>query len=77
MLYEVITQGSIHEPHTETQMFLEDFEILSTNQATPSPISLNPPVDNQESEIYYEALEGMLVTVDGPAKAVSPSYNFV
>jgi len=72
----ISVQGSIHEPHTETQLFLEDFEILSTNQSSPMAIPLNPPVDNQESETYYEALEGMLVSVDGPAKAVSPTNQY-
>ena len=66
----ISVNGSIHEPHTETQLFLQEFEILSNNQPSPTPISLNPPTD------HYEALEGMLVTVDGQAKAVSPTNKY-
>ncbi len=85
----VTVQGMVHEAHSETQLFLEDVEITSSSQMLPTTVSLEPPVDEIESELYYEALEGMLVQVTGNALAVSatnkygetalvlPSYNAV
>lgn len=72
----ISVQGTIHEPHNETQLFLEDWQLIATNQSLPVAIPLNPPVDPIESSNYYETLEGMLVQVTGPAKAVSPTNKY-
>jgi len=69
-------QGTIHESHNETQFFLENWQLIATNQSLPAAIPLNPPVDPIESSNYYETLEGMLVQAAGPAKAVSPTNKY-
>ncbi|MFW9852612.1 MAG: endonuclease/exonuclease/phosphatase family protein [Candidatus Thorarchaeota archaeon] len=43
--------------------YVQDVEILSTGNDLPAPVELNPPFDDYESDVYYEALEGMLVSV--------------
>jgi predicted extracellular nuclease len=72
----VTVQGMVHEAHSETQLFLEDLVIASSNQMLPTAVVLEPPVDEVESELYYEALEGMLVQVKGNALAVSATNKF-
>ncbi|HSM25132.1 MAG TPA: lamin tail domain-containing protein, partial [Anaerolineaceae bacterium] len=72
----IIVNGTIREPHSETQLFLEGWEIIENNQALPDAISLNPPIDENDSMAYYEALEGMLVQIEGPARAVSPTNKY-
>ncbi|MFQ6123151.1 MAG: endonuclease/exonuclease/phosphatase family protein [Candidatus Heimdallarchaeota archaeon] len=37
--------------------------VLSTGNPLPMPIELDPPFDDYASNVYFEALEGMLVTV--------------
>lgn len=68
--------GTIHEPHSETQLFLEDWVIMEENQSLPPAITLNPPENEEESNAYYETLEGMLVQIEGAAKAVSPTNKY-
>lgn len=72
----ITIQGTIHEPHTETQLFLEEWQINASNQPLPAAIEINPPADDTASTNYYEALEGMLVSVNGPVKAVSPTNKY-
>ncbi len=72
----VQVEGVIHEPETETQLFLKDLKILAPKQPLPDAIALNPPGDRRASEIYFESLEGMLVTVDGPARVVAPTDKY-
>ena len=50
--------------------------IIKSDSRLPVPVSLDPPQDDEEAEIYYEALEGMLVTVPGTALAVSPINKY-
>jgi predicted extracellular nuclease len=39
-------------------------------------VELDPPEDEAESLLYYEALEGMLVQVSAPATAVAPTSKY-
>jgi predicted extracellular nuclease len=54
--------------------------IEARNQPLPDPIPLNPPAGNEAAARYYEALEGMRVTVPGTtaepgtAVVVGPTY---
>jgi uncharacterized protein len=48
--------------------------IEARNQPLPEPIPLNPPADNETAARYYEALEGMRVTMPGTAVVVGPTY---
>ncbi len=43
--------------------YVKSITVLSTDNELPTPIELNPPFADYWSDIYYESLEGMLVTV--------------
>ncbi|NOQ40425.1 MAG: hypothetical protein GQ562_08920, partial [Anaerolineales bacterium] len=67
--------GRVREGFQQTQL-----EIVSPadvtiqgKKALPDPIVLDPPADTHESTLYYEALEGMLVSVPGTSTAVGPT----
>ena len=49
---------------------------LSTGNSLPAPVAYNPPADLAEALIYNEALEGMLVTLDGSAVAIAPMTKY-
>jgi predicted extracellular nuclease len=72
----VTVQGEVHESHSETQLYLAEMEVQSTGELLPQAVILDPPVDEFESIAYYEALEGMLVQVQGAARAVSPTNKY-
>lgn len=38
-------------------------DVLSSGNALPEPVELDPPSNDYESDVYYESLEGMLVTI--------------
>jgi len=52
------------------------FVTLSTGNPTPQPIAYTPPADLDEALLYNEALEGMLVTLDGAAVAIAPMTKY-
>jgi predicted extracellular nuclease len=71
--------GIIHESHQETQLHIgkvEDINVILSGSELPLAVELDPPVDEVESAIYYEALEGMYVQVSGTAIAVSPTNKY-
>lgn len=41
----------------------------------PTPVPITPPSDNQAQSAYFEALEGMLVTIAGPARVTGPTFS--
>jgi len=49
--------------------------IEARNQALPEPVVLDPPPDWAAAQRYYEALEGMRVSVPGTAVVVGPTYT--
>jgi predicted extracellular nuclease len=55
---------------------LDDINILQQGQPPPEAVELAPPIDDETSTVYYEALEGMLVQVSNPAVAVSPTSRY-
>ncbi|MFX1603020.1 MAG: endonuclease/exonuclease/phosphatase family protein [Promethearchaeota archaeon] len=61
---EVMLQGKVSEYYGMTQMYKPYITILSTGNPLPDPIELDPPFDDYASDVYYEALEGMLVSVE-------------
>jgi predicted extracellular nuclease len=68
--------GQIREPYQQTTLIIgdsEDVEVLSHAEPLPKPVELDPPDSGKDARPYYEALEGMLVQVTGPALAISPS----
>jgi len=71
--------GVVRESYQQTQLQIaapEDILVLSSGNSLPLPMELDPPVNQAESEIYYEALEGMFVQVTGPTLAVAPSNRY-
>jgi hypothetical protein len=71
--------GQVREISQQTQIRLADLDdvtVLAEGTAPPLATQLDPPADEAESQRYYEAREGMLVRVDGPALAVSPTSRF-
>ena len=76
---QVEVKGIIREAYQQTQITItasNDVIVLNSGSRLPAPISIDPPQDNEEAEIYYETLEGMLVTVPGSALAVSPINKY-
>jgi len=74
----VSVTGLVREAFQETQL-----EITSPASVTvlgssfiPAPTILDPPADNAESQVYYEALEGSLVSVSGSALVVGPTTRY-
>jgi predicted extracellular nuclease len=72
-------QGTIREIGQQTQMEVfnaEDVQVLRKDQLLPLPVELDPPLDDLESQEYFEALEGMLVQVSEPTRAISPTSSY-
>ncbi|MEA3351828.1 MAG: endonuclease/exonuclease/phosphatase family protein [Chloroflexota bacterium] len=75
----VQVSGVVREAYQQTQLQIEspqDVEVQSSGHELPAPVELNPPSDEAEAEVYYEALEGMFVQVTGPAAAVAPLNHY-
>lgn len=49
---------------TELETNPADVNVLSSGNALPIPVELNPPFDDHQSSEYYERLEGMRVSMD-------------
>jgi len=82
---EIVTGGQVaikalvREVYQQTQLTPTskyDVVVIKSGNRLPAPVSLDPPQDNDEAEVYYEALEGMLVTIPGTALAVSPINKY-
>ncbi len=75
----VEVQGTVREAWQQTSLEVANtqaIQVLGSAQATPTPVPLDPPRDPEASHAYYEALEGMLVTVPGEAIAVAPTNRY-
>ena len=71
--------GKIREVSAQTQLEIfsaDDVTVLGSGTALPAAFPLDPPVSGEESALYFEALEGMLVSVDEPAFVVGPTTRF-
>jgi predicted extracellular nuclease len=76
---EARISGRVRERSGQTLLYLaapEDLEVLASGLDLPEPVELDPPVDPAESHSYYEALEGMLVSVSEPAVVVGPTTQY-
>ncbi len=60
---EVKLSGRVSEYYGMTQMYRPYITILSSGNPIPDPVELNPPFDDYASDVYYESLESMLVSV--------------
>ena len=61
---EVQLTGRVREYYGLTEIYAPYITILSSGNPLPDPVELDPPFDDYASDVYYEALEGMLVSVD-------------
>jgi predicted extracellular nuclease len=72
-------QGKVREMSGQTLMEIlapEDVNVASSGNELPAAVELDPPIKDDESQAYYEALEGMLVQVSEPAIAVGPTSKY-
>ncbi|MFQ5831574.1 MAG: endonuclease/exonuclease/phosphatase family protein [Candidatus Thorarchaeota archaeon] len=60
---EVWLSGKVVEYYGLTELSGPSVTVLSWDNPLPDPVELDPPRDDYASDVYYEALEGMLVTV--------------
>ncbi len=73
---EVKLSGKVSEYYGMTQMYKPYITILSSGNPIPDPVELNPPCDDYASDVYYESLEGMLVSVSSlKVVAGTDKYN--
>ncbi|MEW6716875.1 MAG: lamin tail domain-containing protein [Chloroflexota bacterium] len=75
----VTVSGVVREAYQQTQIQVAtpgDVSILTQGNPLPEPVTLDPPVSEAEAEKYYEACEGMLVQVSGPAIIVAPTSKY-
>lgn len=75
----VLVTGNVREISQQTMLevlSLEHIQLVLRDQLLPAPVELSPPLDDAASRAYYEALEGMLVSVSEPAVAVSPTTRY-
>ncbi len=75
----VSVYGKIREQAGQTLLELasaDDVRVLRHNQPEPRPVSLDPPQDETEANVYFEALEGMVVQIAQPAVAVAPTSKY-
>jgi len=75
----VQVSGIVRETSQQTQVFIsdpKDVAVLQEGGPLPASIELDPPANEAESIVYYEALEGRLVQVSQPALAVGPQSKY-
>jgi predicted extracellular nuclease len=71
--------GKVREASGQTLIQLsapDALAILSSGNPLPEPAAYNPPADPAEALAYNESLEGMWVTLDGPAVAIAPTTKY-
>jgi uncharacterized protein len=78
-LVEVNGQVGEYFGMTELNAAPENVQVLSSGNPLPVPVTLNPPFENNAARIYFESLEGMLVTMQraitvGPTDGSSLSW---
>jgi predicted extracellular nuclease len=62
---EITITGRVRDRYGMTQMDnVEEVIVLPNGKSLPDPVELDPPKDDYESDVYYERLEGMLVSVE-------------
>ncbi len=74
----VSVTGRIREVFQQTELeliSLASIEVLGSSPL-PLPVALDPPLIEGESQVYYEALEGCLVSVPGTAVVVGPTTRY-
>lgn len=59
----VHVRGRVSEYYGLTEIYEYWTDVLSGGQPIPEPVELDPPSNDDDSDVYYEALEGMLVSI--------------
>lgn len=75
----IAVSGQVRESFQQTQILVETsaaVEILRQSRPLPVPLALDPPADEAESLAYFEAREGMLVSVADSAVVVGPTTRY-
>ncbi len=76
---KVRVSGTVREQSSQTLLQIQDLadiELLNSGNLLPVASELDPPLEKAEADIYYEALEGMLVQISEPAIAVGPTNSY-
>ncbi|MFP3854516.1 MAG: endonuclease/exonuclease/phosphatase family protein [Anaerolineales bacterium] len=71
--------GRVREISQQTQLQIEslaEVEEVTSGLPQPDPVPLDPPMDSEEAEQYFEALEGMTVRLAEPARAIGPTNRY-
>ena len=71
--------GKVREVSGQTLVHLlalDDLIVVESGLPLPDAVELDPPQDESEAAVYFEALEGMLVSVTEPAVAVAPMTKY-
>jgi predicted extracellular nuclease len=58
----VRVRGEVQEYYGLTEIYEYETVVVSEGNPIPEPVELNPPCDDYLSDVYYESLEGMLVS---------------
>ena len=71
--------GKVREVSGQTLLYLQtpdDLVVTGAGLPLPGAVELDPPQNESDAAVYYEALEGMLVAVTEPAVAVAPTTQY-
>ncbi len=68
--------GVVREQSQQTAILLSEATVLAQGGTLPIPVDLDPPTSTAKAAVYFEALEGTLVQVNGAALAVSPTTKY-
>jgi DNA/RNA endonuclease YhcR with UshA esterase domain/endonuclease/exonuclease/phosphatase family metal-dependent hydrolase len=71
--------GVVRETSQQTLVevtHLDNIRLVDETLTELPPIELDPPIEDEAAQIYFETLEGMLVQITEPAVAVSPSTSY-
>jgi predicted extracellular nuclease len=69
--------GEVTEFYGFTEIDDDDLRVTveRLDGSVPEAIVIDPPADPVEQRAYFEPLEGMRVTLDGPARVVGPTHT--
>ena len=77
---KIQVSGVVRETSQQTQIFVgnpkADINIVDQGFPLPRAVELGPPANQQESDRYYESIEGMLVQVSEGGLVVGPTSNY-
>ena len=78
-LQTVLVTGRIREVAGQTTLDVAaaaDVVVTGAVDTLPAAVELAPPADEAAAQLYYESLEGMLVQISSPARAVAPTTQY-